>query len=555
MRKTKLRKTKFGVTRNLGFKLTKTGQRSQPKFYLGEDPEEAERRFRRIEELWRHVEKTRPDEPLWDSFELYMAKELANGELQIPIGRTQWQDGHAYAVKLNGFSNRYPMINFVPSDPEAYSQGLDFNRRSVQHQMLKMKENGLIVKEDQPVYYSSETLHRSLNRYIEYIKSEYFDKSEGHVSDAGNTLIRQVRTLLYQIDDLPLAILNDRNAVQAVYDVFRKRPVSKRYGTVLKISSCRNYIGALDQFFKWLETTTQEWRKPVGSHLIRKDVHEFDSDVDEEADEIPVYTKDHLRVLNQYATPLERVFVLLGLNCAFGADQTGRLKVNEIRRLKNGRTIIKRVRRKKKVLGQHLLWHQTVQGVEWAMKVRETRSIQPEAKDRLLITANGTSYWRKTASGNRARDIPNRWYDLLDRVQQDHPDFPRHGFNTLRDTSINLIRRLAGQEVASTHATHKHQSQDRHLRNYSNPPWKRLFRAQAKLERQLKDVFDAAPDPPFEPQTQAYISLMKSKRILEMDDAGVPKKRIATELGVSYATVCRRVKEKRNNQLGTIAER
>ena len=30
---------------------------------------------------------------------------------------------------------------------------------------------------------------------------------------------------------------------------------------------------------------------------------------------------------NEYATPIERLFLLLGLNCAYGADQAGRLRI------------------------------------------------------------------------------------------------------------------------------------------------------------------------------------------------------------------------------------
>ena len=69
MRQTKLNQTDSGFTRNLGWKITKSGKRSQPKFYLGNDEREAQKRVARISELWEHIEKKRK-EPKWYEYEL-----------------------------------------------------------------------------------------------------------------------------------------------------------------------------------------------------------------------------------------------------------------------------------------------------------------------------------------------------------------------------------------------------------------------------------------------------------------------------------------------------
>jgi hypothetical protein len=94
-----------------------------------------------------------------------------------------------------------------------------------------------------------------------------------------------------------------------------------------------------------------------------------------ESREIPTYTVDQLQTLYHHATPLERLLLLLGINCAFGADQVGRLKVGEIQE-KNGVHYIKRIRRKQKVRGVHRLFKVTLEGLRWAIRGRED---QPHA--------------------------------------------------------------------------------------------------------------------------------------------------------------------------------
>jgi hypothetical protein len=197
-----------------------------------------------------------------------------------------------------------------------------------------------------------------------------------------------------------------------------------------------------------------------------------------------------------FATPLERLLMVLGLNCAYGADQAGRLKIGEIQE-KNGRWYIQRVRRKQKVKGVHRLFRVTVEGVHWAMRGRENQNLAY-----LIVNGKGHPLWRKTRSGRRCRDIANAWHRLLDRVceaeKKENRQFPRHGFNTLRDTSADMIRRIGGGEVASAHLTHQHQSGDKNLRRYTNVPWKTVFKAQRRLEKKLATVFNGVTKPFFD---------------------------------------------------------
>ncbi len=255
-----------------------------------------------------------------------------------------------------------------------------------------------------------------------------------------------------------------------------------------------NLIGELSRFFNWLHRSPEwDWRKPLDYDEISHRPIELESDLEVEAREIPTYTVDQLRILYRHATPLERLLLVLGINCAYGADQAGRLKAREIHE-KNGVCYIKRIRRKQKVRGIHRLFKVTSEGLRWAIRGRED---QPQAF--VLVNGRGNPLWRKTKGGRRCRDIPNAWNRLLDRVcaaeRMEGREFPRHGYNTLRDTSADMIRRIAGGEVASAHLTHKHQSADKNLRRYSNVPWKTVFKAQRRLEKKLVVVFEDVEEP------------------------------------------------------------
>ncbi|MDA9778774.1 helix-turn-helix domain-containing protein [Rubripirellula sp.] len=527
--------------RNLGWKITKNGKRSQPKFYLGDNEKDALKRLGRIAELWEHIEATRKD-PRWYDNELDWAKLLARGELQIPID--SWGESpHSYVVGLNMMSARYPMINFVGADEAKLKKGKNDNREIVEHELKQLVVRGVLTEAEIPVK-SDGCLHKALSEYQHWIEKEYFDVFEQHVSDTGMTLISQVKTIMNHVADRPIGELN-HTGVDEIIGVFRKRPIS-RYGTPMKLSSSQNYVTVLGQFFDWLDLSEHyRWRLPERYHRIKRKVDEFDEDVIDEAAEVEIWTIDQLCILNKYATARERVFLLLGINCAFGVDQIGRLRKQELRLSDDGDSFVERIRRKKKVEGRHLLWKQTIGGIRWALGQHEELKIQTGAEDFVLLSSKGTPYWRKTIGGNRARDIPNRWYDLLDRINVDYPDFPRLGFNSLRDTSIHMIRVVADAETASVHATHKHQSSDKNLRRYSNPVWEKLFRAQQKLEVQLDVFFAAAPEDPFGNQPQAYISKLKLKRIFELANTGMSNSAIAAEVGVSHSTVWRKLRSRK----------
>jgi len=549
MRETELRPSPDGYyRRNLGYVQTKNGTLSPRKLSLGTSKKTATERFKLISAIWRRieVEATRTDQkPVWDELSRKIAKAIGEGETTYRVERFH-TDMYAYCRFVEAVASSYPEITILPADEEAYRNGKTFEQEkrgaveSLERELLAEANNLKQVVLETPGNDSKyvdllgdRTMHEALEAYSKWIAEEKFDKSEEAVNDTGVTrqnMVKQLRT--YMVPDRPLRSLDDFASVDQLFGILRKRPITFRYKKPMAKKTASNLIGELGRFFHWLHTTPEwEWRKPVDFSEISRAPFELESDVEDESKDVPVYTKEQLRTLYTYATPLERLLMALALNCAYGADQIGRLRIGEVIE-KNGVTYIRRIRRKKKVKGFHRLFSTTVEGIQWAIRGRES---QKDAH--VLVNGKGQPLWRKTKGGIRCKDIPNAWYRLLDRVREEITDFPRHGFNTLRDTSANLVRRIAGPEIASIHLTHRHQTSDTNLRRYTNTPRKKLFKAHRKLERLLAEVFQV--EDAWKDREHQYVSTRQIQRMKELRRQGVSVEKIAEEVGVSNTTVYR----------------
>lgn len=504
MRRTELKPSRDGYyRRNLGYIQNGDGAISQPKLNLGRVKRTAQERLEKVAAIWRRIEleaiECEDRRPLWDRLSLDIAKAVGEGQSEYRLERT-CSDPYQYSRHVEATAKAYPEIRIVPADGEWYRAGkadaqqLGSKIETLEREALRRahdyKQLVLETPGNESRYVDllgDSTLHQALDAYIKWIGAEKFDKSEGAINDTGVTrqnFVRQLKT--YLIPDRPLSSLADFASVDNLFGIVRKRPNTYRYKVPMARKSARHLIGELARFFDWLHKSPDwDWRKPSDFADINHRPIELESDLDSEAKEVPTYSVAQLRTLFVYATPLERLLLVLAMNCAYGADQIGRLKIGEIQE-KNARWYIQRIRRKQKVKGIHRLFKITVEGLQWAIKGRKD---QKHAF--VLVNGEGHPLWRKTKSGRRCRDIANAWYRLLDRVcvAKGKEGFPRYGFNTLRDTSADMIRKIAGEEIASSHLTHKHQSGDKNLRRYTNVTWVKVFKAQRRLEKKLAAVF------------------------------------------------------------------
>ena len=175
----------------------------------------------------------------------------------IPGVEWCYLDDATYARSINDLQMKYPFVKFVPESPEAYQRGVEKLSTLATENLDRLdKEVGRHKKAltdlGKPI--PGEMLHDAIDGYIEWIKVEYFDRAEGHVSDSGMTKIRQVKTIRSHLENVPLASL-DYSGVDRIFAYFRKRPLSKRSENPMTGKSCRHYIGELDRAVKVAQTT------------------------------------------------------------------------------------------------------------------------------------------------------------------------------------------------------------------------------------------------------------------------------------------------------------
>ncbi|MEK6235234.1 MAG: hypothetical protein N2C14_11005, partial [Planctomycetales bacterium] len=212
-----------------------------------------------------------------------------------------------------------------------------------------------------------------------------------------------------------------------------------------------------------------------------------------------------------YAGPLDRLLLLLGLNCGFGVAEIASLQVDEVvfrtahspdhRELlqyesTNADSFIKRVRRKSNVYGEFILFPLTAAGLEWALKRRPTPS--PDTIGRpLLLNSKGESFDKPTKTGNRNQQIPNYFGRLLKRIKNDGHDVSNLSFGKLRKTAGDRIRQLCSGEVMGVFLCHGNAVKTDDLADvYSDRPFGKVFTAIHRFEEYLAPVFEAAgPDP------------------------------------------------------------
>ncbi len=108
-------------TRHIGWERTKTGKLQQHKFLLGTDRKEAERRERKLRELWDEFEKCREEHrPLWPDGLLEVAMRVANGAINIPVPPGPKEKQFQYTVRIQRSLARQPGIYFFPEDLQAF---------------------------------------------------------------------------------------------------------------------------------------------------------------------------------------------------------------------------------------------------------------------------------------------------------------------------------------------------------------------------------------------------------------------------------------------------
>ena len=335
---------------------------------------------------------------------------------------------------------------------------------------------------------------------------------------------------------------------------------STKSGTVrISHSSIRHYLGELHRFFKWVHRSKQfVRRKPEDLDEIDRSVPPDTETVKRRIRKVDTFQLDELRLLNRYATPIERLYLLLGLNCGFGTKEIATLTIGETFLHQalpadeqevfgfastNADSFVSLVRNKTTIVGKFLLFPQTVQMLEWAL-ARRFRFPNPTADQPAILNANGKPLDHRSKSGNPSRQILNTFTRLQERILADDNEISRLPFKHLRKTSGDLIRRFSDGEIAGVFLLHGSPVKTDKLSDvYTNRPFGKVYEAIRRVEEYLQPVFAEAGDFPTQEQPQAYTGRKAIDRIAELKREGKSIREIAETVGKSRMTVYRHIQD------------
>jgi hypothetical protein len=574
--------------RDIGWKRNQSGKLVQHKFRIkSRDEAEVKRRIAKLEELWLAIETEAVKfdwEPLWNELTLDIGRHIADGDYRVVVPRGKVNAPDVYARYINRLQNSFPMVAFAAElgEEEAYHEGaeqakgkamtamrkrLGATRSEMEEKLLKV--GGLSTHE---VMNGLETLFEALDEYAEQIKRDDVEPGFLKLTDTGHTRLKNVDRLKERHANVPLSTIMTFDAVQALIDVWRNRPIRKNSDPPRPVTkkTAEHHISELMRFLRWLNRSAEfQWRKPPDfdelNLRVRETPHEKKTRNGSHT-QVATYSIKELCLLNEYATPNERVLFLLGLNCGFGPAEQGRLELRDLyldqlhphydvltqQSLLHGfegtpqDSFLLTARPKTGIPGEWLLWQQTVEAIKWARKRREKLgNATPDSL--LLVTDRGTPYLKQTSGGNRSQNFTRRWQDLTMRIQNDYPSFPSLSFGKLRKTAANLVRQVADGEVAGIFLCHGSPvKSDDLIGLYTDIPFPKVFNAQRRLEEVLQPVFEAAPEDLFAQPTQQYTSLKKIKRIFDLKSDGKSVRQIAEDVGLSKSAVFRHLKAKQS---------
>ncbi|EMI41642.1 hypothetical protein [Rhodopirellula sp. SWK7] len=514
-RNTKLKKNSRGwFPKEVGF--LDRAKRKQPKFNLGKDEKEAAKRLARIQELFDDCQRY-TGLPIWTTFGLYAAKLLARGVYQIPLpfDRDEQEIVHDqesledicanYVQMIRAEQACYPSIQIVPTDDDAYAYGVRLNasyeQAVLERKEREFKEEGVISSgKKYPDKYVSGSLHDAFDRYVSHIKKSENKLDAETLKPAQRKRIEYVDVLKLHHRDCSLMELSSYDAIAEMIGYWANRPEYKK-GKRYKPTTARHRRKELERFLRWLDLTSEfDWEMPRGANQIKVRTVELEED-HESADLLTkiVYTPEQLGIIAGQANEFERMLLLVGVNCAFGAAEIGRLITNEVllhqchkyaERLQFKSTgsdsFVRLMRPKSKMFGEWILWKETAEILDWAIS-RANQIGTPF----LLVTKSGDRIYNEKLKNPQAATA-NCWRKLVKRSQKTHPELPFLPYGSLRDTLPDTLRHRGEDTLASICLAHKTAFKaDNLLEAYGNKPFGRLHDAIRDLRGQFKPMLDA----------------------------------------------------------------
>lgn len=379
-------------TRQIGWKLSKSGTRQQHKFILGTDLRQAEIREVKLREIWTAIaNRSREPNPLWSGTDLEVARAAAKGAGEFVLTRNGGETPTNYAERLRRFQKRFTGIVITPEDRRAHRIGEESLARleaidddgglttinallenvdptkilAIQESEKVLVAAGVPLTASKPSHPYSQSfaadeasgghtfrsprsastscfepvdatatevsLHCAMKRYQEYLQREFHRPETNQISPWGKTQVKQVETLIQHHSDRSIGEL-DASEINELIGYWRRRPCKLKTTTPMTAKSCKNYLSALTRFLKWLDTNSQfEWTKPVAFGDMDTRIRRLAADYARKSlEQVDTFSLDELKLLMRYGRPFDRLLLLMGLNCGFGRAEIASTLVGEV---------------------------------------------------------------------------------------------------------------------------------------------------------------------------------------------------------------------------------
>lgn len=540
--------------RNLGKKITPSGKYMQHKFYLGRDEDKAQTASDRLERLWKQVcqrwerenefEQFPTNEPVWDGPTLEIADALRNGaavaRVNLPAPLSAFIPESPFVANwVDRLQKNITVIRIELAEPEI-EKASEATLKSEGDRLIEMGRRLQRRKA------GGDTLHAAMERYKVWIQGKYVNVDRTPTPYC-RTQERQVRFLKEHLPNEPLSSL-DAQRIEEMIDLLRLRPITK-WKRPASRDFTKSCIKRFRHFLRWLNKTNEfEWKRPSELDLPRVQIpltaEEMTSRL--RSTQIDTFKIEELKLLWEFAIPIQRLWMLLALNCGFGRAEIASLDVSELHlrsqhphemeigvKSTSDDSWIRRVRGKSAVYGEFKLWPETVQALEWWLSERQ--AIIGSAKiTTLLVNGNGHRFDRPTKSNHSNFQIPNSWTRLGKKIKSKHTTFRTLSFNKLRKTAGNLIRSHSDGEVAAVFLCHGTPVKgDELLDLYTNRPFAKVFAAIDRVGDALRTNWAGVTDPFLvEPTPQKALRPRPLNRAQKLKKQGFRVDYIAKALGI-----------------------
>lgn len=276
------------------------------------------------------------------------------------------------------------------------------------------------------------------------------------------------------------------------------RPTTKRKGKDgkfgrMSVETARNVLKWLKYCLEWADEN-ELWTRPRRFAKIFSENKPNSTPVELLAAkngeaEAKRFELDELAKLYAVANDTQRLWILLGLNCGFAAEELNSLDAAELKGLNTESPYIERIRGKTLRVGEgvYAKWgYLFPETVYYLRKYLAANPIGPDGRV-LRSGANGPLvYFRDDKARQDAVYVAWQW--LYKKIGKDNA--PRYlSPKYLRKTSAWLMRKRYGRELADMLLSHADNGM---ISRYSARDWDKLTEALKGLRNDLQPMFDAA---------------------------------------------------------------